>query len=152
MAVFAALIASPAAAQSDDFNANLDISDEPICFAIVNTADYSVNGSFVTEKFERPDGIIASHRSNFRLQPAGEKEDDGRLSDRAEFCSYGPFFEGRMLILTLRSLFPIFECRTRVDTGLEIVIKGARRADDTGVQTWAECFKADGSKTERPPE
>ena len=126
--VLMAFFAAPVFAQGSDFNDNLDVSDDPICFAVVNTADYSVNGSFTTEKFMRPDGVIASHRSNFRLRPAGETADEGRLSDRAEFCSYGPFFEGRMLILTLRSLFPIFECRTRVDTGQEIVIKGARRA------------------------
>jgi len=132
-------------------NEGLDVSSEPICFAIRNSAEYRVNGTIATEKFERPDGIRARHRSNFRLQKAGTiEEESGKKTDRVEFCSYGPFLANRQLILTLKTLFPVFECNTRVDTGQEIVIRGARKADDSGVDTWAECFEADGSKAGRP--
>lgn len=133
-----------AAAQEDaaSFNANLDIVENPICFSIKNEADYTMLGSFITDYFIRPqDGIKTRHRSNFRLSP----------DQSEEFCTYGPFLPNRMLTLTLRTLFPVFECNTRVDYG-EIVIKGARRSDDNGVITWAECFRADGSKTSKPAE
>ncbi|MCB1721719.1 MAG: hypothetical protein H6860_06140 [Rhodospirillales bacterium] len=147
--VFLALMPQIAAAQ----NENLDIVQEPICFAVRNAADYKVYGTIATEQFMRPDGIVARHRSNFRLDAAdGIDEKTGEASDRTEFCSYGPFFPNRMLIVTLRTLFPVFECKTRVDTGKEIVIRGARRADDSGVITWAECFQADGTPTGKPPE
>jgi hypothetical protein len=57
-----------------------------------------------------------------------------------------------MLTLRLRTLFPVFECKTRVDTGQEILLKSERRADDTGVQMWAECFDKDSNRTPRPTE
>lgn len=134
-------------------NENLDIVSEPICFILRNEADYQVLGDFTTAEFTRPDGIVTNHRSNFRLDKAGSKNpENGYPSDRAEFCSYGPFLADRQLRFRLRTLFPIFHCKTRVDLGQEIVIKGQRRADDSGVITWAECFNPDGSKTGKPEE
>lgn len=117
-----------------------DITSEPICFVVRNTADYKVYGSFVTDYFTAEDGTRARHSSNFRLEAKGTiHEEKGYPLDAAEFCSYGPFFEGRKLDMVLRTLVPIFECRTSVELG-EIVIKGQRKADDSGVKTWAECY------------
>jgi len=130
-------------------NSTLDIVDEPICFALRNEAPYTVNGSFVTAQFLRPDGIVARHRSNFRLTKAGgidpKTQEPG---DYVEFCSYGPFMPNRMLELTLRSLVPLFSCQTRIDQG-EIVVHGYRKKEG-GAKTWAECFQADGTKTGEP--
>ena len=143
----------PQAAFAQVDNSKLDIVQEPICFALKNEASYSVNGGIQTAKFTRPDGVISRHRSNFRLKAAGEIDPKtGEPADRVEFCSYGPFLPDRQLILTIRTLFPVFECKTRVDTLQEIVIKGQRRADDNGVMTWVECFKPDGSKMGKPEE
>lgn len=149
--VFCLVMPQIAAAQVVD-NSKLDIVQEPICFALRNEAEYRIYGNFATDRFTRPDGIVARHRSTFRLEAAGSKDEDGKYTDREEFCSYGPFLPNRMLILTLRTLFPVFECRTRIDTGQEIVIKGVRRADDSGVLTWAECFQADATTSGKPPE
>lgn len=124
----------PAIAQ----NSGKDIVREPICFLVVNEAPYSVFGNFGTDQFTRPDGIDAHHRANFRLEPAGTMHEDGYPLDRSEFCSYGPFYEGRKLELTLRTLIPIFSCKTRIDQG-PIVIKG-KKQDDGTVETWAECY------------
>jgi len=138
-----------ASAQSADPNAGLDIVSEPICFAIRNEADYRIYGSVTTNYFTNPDGIRARHTSSFRLEkPGAIDKHTGKPADIEEYCTYGPFLPDRQLTLTLRTLFPVFECKTRVDHG-EIVIKGARREDDTGVVTWAECFRADGTKTDR---
>lgn len=136
----------PLAAQAQ--NEGLDIIDEPICFVLRSEAPYSTMGSFVTAEYTNEDGIVARHRSNFRFGEAGSKDDEGYPDDRAEFCSYGPFMPDRQLELTLRTLFPIFSCKTRVDQG-EIVIKGYRKPEG-GAVTWAECFNADGSKTGEP--
>tara|TARA_B100001989_G_C24542425_1_gene468463 strand:- start:1588 stop:2004 length:417 start_codon:yes stop_codon:yes gene_type:complete len=117
-----------------------EITSEPICFVVRNTAEFKVYGSFITDYYTREDGIRARHTSNFRLEPKGTKhEEKGYPLDVAEFCSYGPFFPGRKLDMVLRTLVPIFECRTSVELG-EIVIKGRRKADDSGVETWAECL------------
>lgn len=145
IAVFALL---PAAAQAQqavpqtpqEAAAHPDIVKDPICFSVRNEAAYKVFGNFVTNYYQAPDGTIARHRSNFRLDAAGSVDDKGDPSDRAEFCSYGPFYPEHRLELVLRSLFPIFNCMTKIDQG-EIVIKGERKADDSGVKTWAECFE-----------
>ena len=116
-----------------------DIIKEPICFILRNEAPYKVYGVFSTDHFVRPDGIKTRHRANFRLDPAGTLNPETKEpTDRAEFCSYGPFFPDRTLELTLRTLVPIFSCRTHIDKG-EIIIKGEKTAD--GTKTWAECFE-----------
>lgn len=127
-----AMISMPAHAQ--------EIVQDPICFVVRNEANFMVYGNFGTDYYTRPDGIKARHRSNFRFDPAGSFDSEGYESDRAEFCSYGPFYPGRKLELVLRTLFPVFSCKTRIDQG-EIVIKGKRKADDSGVDMWAECYE-----------
>ena len=119
-------------------NENLDISAEPICFIVRSEAPYKTYGSFRTEFFTREDGIRARHTSNFRLEETGALDEKGRPADKAEFCSYGPFLPGRKLEFTLRTLVPIFSCKTKIDQG-EIVIKGFRKPEG-GTETWAECY------------
>jgi hypothetical protein len=71
----------------------------------------------------------------------GETDPDtGEAADSAEFCTFGPFYPERKLELVLRTLVPIFSCKTRVDQG-EIVIKGFRKEDQPGTNTYAECYE-----------
>lgn len=121
-------------------NEDLDIVQEPICFVLHNEAPYNVYGSFSTNYYMREDGIRARHRSNFKLEKAGSiNEKSGYPNDRAEFCSYGPFWPGRKLELTLRTLVPIFSCQTRIDQG-EIIIQGVFKPEG-GTDTKALCFE-----------
>jgi hypothetical protein len=117
-----------------------EIVSDPICFQLRNTADFTILGNFITDFYTKPDGAQSRHRSNFRLGAAGTKDEEGYEADRAEFCSYGPFFEGRKIELVLRTLFPVFSCKTKIDQG-EILIKSKRKDDDSGVDIWAECFE-----------
>lgn len=116
-----------------------DIVQEPICFTVVNEAAYKVYGNFGTDQYVRPDGIKARHRSNFRLEEAGSLHEEGYPLDRAEFCSYGPFYPDRKLELVLRTLVPIFSCLTKVDQG-PIIISGYRKPEG-GTNTTAACFE-----------
>jgi hypothetical protein len=117
-----------------------DIVQEPMCFQVINEAPYSVFGNFLTDYYMSPNGTRARHRSNFRLEAAGTVHKDGYPLDKAEFCSYGPFYPGRKLEMTLRTLVPIFSCRTHIDQG-PIIIKGQRKPEPGGgTETWAECF------------
>lgn len=104
-----------------------EVTSEPVCFNLINTAPYTVYGTIKTNEFMRPDGIKTSHRSNFRLEPEYE----------AEFCSSGPFFDDRKLEIILRTLVPIFNCKTKI-TG-DIVIHGQRTED--GTKTWINCIE-----------
>ena len=110
---------APNAAQAQE------ILNEPICFTVRNTASHKVYGNFVTDYYTAEDGTQARHRSNFRLDEAGAKDPEkGFPLDAAEFCSYGPFFEGRKLELVIRTLIPVFSCKTSVEKGEIVIAKG----------------------------
>lgn len=119
-----------------------EITQDPLCFRVRNTAPYKIYGSFVTDYYTAPDGTRARHRSNFRLEEAGATDPEkGYPLDIAEFCSYGPFYPGRKLEMVLRTLMPIFSCMTKVDQG-EIVISGYRKDEPMGgTVTTAACFE-----------
>lgn len=117
-----------------------DVVSEPVCFILRNEAPYKVYGTFGTDYYINPEGNKARHRSNFRLDEPGSKHaEEGYPTDVAEFCSYGPFYPERKLELVLRTLVPIFSCKTRIDQG-EIVIKGYKKPEG-GTETWAECYQ-----------
>lgn len=135
MILFLAILFFPLFAQAQE------ITKEPICFTVKNTAPYKVYGSFITDYYTMPDGSRRRHTSNFRLEEADAKDPEkGYAIDRAEFCSYGPFYPGRQLEMVLRTLVPIFTCKTSIELG-EIVIKGHRNPEpEGGTKTWAECL------------
>ena len=133
------LLSIPLLAQAQE-QAAPDIVSEPLCFVLRNEAPYKVYGNFITDYYTAADGTRARHRSNFRLDEPGSKDPEkGFPTDRAEFCSYGPFFPGRKLELVLRTLVPIFDCKTRIDQG-EIVITGQYKPEG-GTDTKAKCFE-----------
>lgn len=140
MIAAAILMLAPLSAGAQELTLDGEIVQDPICFTLRNTADHMIYGTFGTNYYVAADGTQARHRSNFQLDAAGKKDGEGFPSDAAEFCSYGPFFEGRKLELTLRTLFPVFSCYTKIESG-EILIKSKRKADDSGNDMWAECFE-----------
>lgn len=118
-----------------------EIVQEPICFILLNEAEQTVFGAIRTDAYTNPDGSKSRHTSNFRLEAAGTMNEEGTFPvDRAEFCSYGPFFEGRKLELTLKTLFPVFDCKTNVESG-PVVITRKEITDDPmgGYKLSATC-------------
>ena len=100
-------------------------SKEARCFRVRNMAEYLVTGDVSTDYEDMPEGRIR-HRSNFRLEP----------SDSREFCTRGPFYEGGRVEVTIRTLVPIFSCKTTIDK--EIIIVGRQKIDG-GYDTRALC-------------
>ena len=126
-----------------NFAAAQEVLQDPICFMVVNTAPHKVYGNIGTDRYTAPDGTVARHRSNFRLDAAGSTNPEkGYPTDRAEFCSYGPFYPGLKLEFVIRTLFPVFSCKTKIDQG-PIIIKSTPKADDPmgGVDMSAACFE-----------
>ncbi|MGH1377821.1 MAG: hypothetical protein ACRBB3_03280 [Alphaproteobacteria bacterium] len=116
-----------------------EITSQPICFTIRNEAPYKVYGEISTDYATAPDGTKARHTGTFRLEEPGTRDKDkGHPLDVSEFCSSGPFYPGRQLELTIRTLLPIFSCKTNIEVG-EIVIKGHRKKEG-GTKTWAVCY------------
>ncbi len=109
-------------------SADGEVLSQPLCSRIVNKAPYTVIGSVRTNSFVREDGVRARHQSNFRLKP----------DEINEFCTSGPFYDGRKIELTLRTLIPVFSCKSRLDG--DIVIHG-RFLDEGGTRTWAICYE-----------
>ncbi|MCB1556158.1 MAG: hypothetical protein KDJ15_02475 [Alphaproteobacteria bacterium] len=107
-----------------------EVTDAPICSTVVNQAPYTVMGVIVTQAYVRADGVYARHRVNFWLKP----------EEKREFCTSGPFFDGRTVEFSLRSLIPVFTCRTGV--GGEIIVHGRYESESVGGGTvsWADCL------------
>lgn len=129
--IFAFFCTFPAVAQ--------EITPQPICFTVKNTAPYKVYGQIATNYYTTPDGTQARHTGTFRLEKKDTTDSEtGHAKDRREFCVSGPFYPNRKVELTIRTLVPIFTCQTSVELG-DIVIHG-RRKDDGTTKTWATCY------------
>lgn len=102
------------------------ISPRLMCAKIKNTTDFTVNGVIRTEYGETSTGEKRRHESNFRLSP-GETQDA---------CSTGPFFPGYQVDFTLKTLIPIFSCRTRLR---ETILIKSEKKDDGGNRIYAVC-------------
>lgn len=104
-----------------------EVVADPVCFGIVNRAPFTVFGSLVSNIYTTEDGSNARHRSNFRLE-------EGQMT---RFCTYGPFYAGRKLELALRTLIPVFACKTALYKDIEI---SGRRKPEGGTEIWASCL------------
>ena len=114
------------AAPSTEGAAEGEVTADPICFNVINRATYNVYGTIMTNLYTAEDGTKAHHRANFRLGP----------NEKTNFCTSGPFFEGRKVDLTLRTLVPVFSCKTTIDQDINIY---GREKPTGGTQTWADC-------------
>ena len=71
-------------------------------------------------------GKIERHEANFSLNEG----------ESVEICSTGPFYEGYKVDLTIRTLIPLFSCKTRLSG--EIVLR--RKEDENGNKLlYADC-------------
>lgn len=110
--------------------------DQPICFKLVNNAPYGVYGDVKTApdtyKGEQPNitSRKISHTATFRLKEG----------ENMPVCTTGPLFAGNKVLITLRTLVPIFECKSAIYHGAEIKIQGSRKKDGFGTETWVECL------------
>ena len=96
---------APVFAQVPSRQAAGEITRQPICTYLINRSDQTIMGTIATKSQKLADGTIAAHSDNFKLG----------AGDRRQFCAAGPFFEGRRLELTIRTLIPLFSCYTKID-------------------------------------
>ena len=104
-----------------------EITAQPVCFDVINTATYTMQGTFYTDFYKTPEGVASRHQANFRLG----------ANEKTNFCAAGPFYPGRKLELVIRTLVPVFNCRTAING--PVVIHGKRNDHDDGNVTWADC-------------
>ena len=101
-----------------------DVTPCQECATLRNAANQEVMGVIKTESFKYK-GQMVRHEKNFDLK-------DG---ETAEVCSTGPFFPGYKVELTIRTIMPLFSCKTRLSG--EIVLR--RREKDGFTDLYADC-------------
>lgn len=104
------------------------ITAEPYCMVLHNDTGYTVLGSIGTDYYVAPDGTKGRHVSNFRLAK----------DEKQQVCSNGPFFEGYKLELVIRTLFPVFSCKTGL--GGEVRIYITKKEDGRTNEYHATCL------------
>lgn len=98
-----------------------------VCGSIRSTIPFKIYGTLATDRAGEKDGVAARHKSTFTLSEG----------ESLKVCSEGPFFKDQRLELTLRTMFPVFSCRTKIDR--EIVLSAAPRPEG-GYDYKATCF------------
>ena len=101
-----------------------EVSPFKECATLRNAAGQEVMGVIRTEQFIYK-GKLDRHEGNFNL-----KDDE-----TVEICSTGPFFPGYKVELTIRTIMPLFTCKTRLSG--EIVIR--RKEQDGFNLLYADC-------------
>ncbi|MBI1327559.1 MAG: hypothetical protein GC136_07950 [Alphaproteobacteria bacterium] len=114
------IIALPANAQSPK------ISEKDQCFHVWNQSGYRVYGSIETDFYEDQDGFKRHHRANFVLEH----------QEKQQFCTKGPFYPGGKVALVLRTIVPVFNCKTKPYG--DVIIR-SREKDDGGTELYASC-------------
>lgn len=101
-----------------------DVTPFKECATIRNAANQQVTGVIKTDSFKFKEQI-RRHEKNFVLQ-------DG---ETVEVCSTGPFYPGYKVELTLRTIMPLFTCKTRLSG--DIVLR--RKEVDNFTALYADC-------------
>lgn len=82
-----------------------EILKKPICTWLTNRSEQTIMGFIATASQKVASGDMVAHRENFRLEAGA----------RQQICAAGPFFEGQRLELTIRTIIPLFSCKTKLD-------------------------------------
>ena len=102
-----------------------DVTPFRECANLINSANQQVLGVVRTDKFKYR-GQIIRHEKTFNLQ-------DG---ESVVVCSTGPFYPGYKVELTIRTIMPLFSCKTRLSG--DIMLRS--RKEKSGITTlYADC-------------
>ena len=97
-----------------------EILDTPICSKLINRSDQAIMGTLLTAAQTLESGDSVRHRDNFKLEAGAEKD----------FCVAGPFYEGRRVEIILRTVIPLFTCRTKLDSPIYLDVM----EDENGIR------------------
>lgn len=79
-----------------------EVTRQPICANLINRSVVNIQGSIALMPQVLPDGTPQQYSDIFKLSP----------NEKKEICASGPFYEGRRIELTIRTLIPLFSCKT----------------------------------------
>ena len=81
-----------------------EISPFKECATIRNMTDQTILGVVRTAPFRMKGGEVTRHEGSFRLE----------ADEAVDVCSTGPFYDGYKVELVLRTIIPLFSCKTRL--------------------------------------
>lgn len=102
------------------------VSKDPQCATLVNTADVRIYGTVRSDYYTDEAGVKRRHEVQFRLEPKGDQQ----------ICSTGPFYAGYTVALSLRTLMPVFQCKTRLAGKIYL---HADKQPDESTKLYADC-------------
>lgn len=106
-------ILSPVWAQIPSAQRDMEVTSSPLCTFLINRSDQTIMGTIMTMPQTLDSGDSVRHRENFKLVAGA----------RQQFCTTGPFFEGRRVELIIRTLIPLFDCKTKLDRDIYLDAK-----------------------------
>jgi len=74
------------------------------CATLRNMSGQTIMGVVRTAPFKSTTGNVQRHEGTFRLE----------AEETAQVCSQGPFYDGYKVELTIRTIIPLFTCKTRL--------------------------------------
>lgn len=74
------------------------------CATLRNMSGQTIMGVVRTAPFKSTTGSVQRHEGTFRLEP----------EETAQVCSQGPFYDGYRVELVIRTIIPLFTCKTRL--------------------------------------
>ncbi len=96
------------------------------CANLRNMTDQTIMGVVRTAPFKSTTGNVQRHEGSFRLEP----------DEIATICSKGPFYDGYRVELVIRTIIPLFTCKTRLSG--EIYLR--KTENNEGItKLYAEC-------------
>jgi hypothetical protein len=86
------------------------LSPTPLCSVFKNQSERTVFIAVRTNYFEGADGTKQRHEASIRLEP----------QEKQQICAQGPFYDGYRVEVILRTLIPLFDCKTKLGNDLNI--------------------------------
>lgn len=112
---------------SNDMGRDGEVVHQPICSKLVNRSGVTIQGTVMTQKQVLKNGQEQQFSDNFKLSP----------NQFREICSSGPFFQGRKIDLTIRTLIPLFNCKTQLGRTIYLDME----EDSEGIKRYsATCY------------
>ena len=80
-------------------------SPQPKCAVIRNETKDKTFVAIRTDFYTKPDGARSYYEEIMHLKPDEERQ----------VCAKGPFYDGYKVNLIIKSLFPLFDCKTKLE-------------------------------------
>lgn len=96
------------------------------CATLRNMSDQTIMGVIRTAPFKVKGGAPQRHEGPFRLEEG----------ETVQICSTGPFYDGYKVELVLRTIIPLFTCKTRLSG--DIMLRKTETAEGY-TKLYADC-------------